>query len=82
MPKSKRDVFQAASPVDHLFNKAFDGVSLVGCEGRDGERDVVNIEERDGPSFSIGGVGSRRRPYVLRAGRGGSGASTGSDRSG
>jgi hypothetical protein len=43
---------------------------------------VVNMEARDGPSFSIGGDGSRRRPYVFRAGRGASGTSTGSDRSG
>jgi hypothetical protein len=43
---------------------------------------VVNMEERDGPASSAGGVGSRLRPYVLRTGFGGSDTSGASDFSG
>jgi hypothetical protein len=82
IPRSSRDVFQDASPVDHRLSRAFDGESRIGRVGRGGEREVVNMEEREGPASSAGGVGSRLRPYVFRTGFGGSGTSVKSDFSG
>lgn len=62
MPRSSNDVFQDASPVANRFRRALDGDSLMDRVGRGGEREVVNMEERDGPASSVGGVGSRLRP--------------------
>jgi hypothetical protein len=62
IPRSSKDVFQDASPVDHRFKRALEGDSRTECVGRGGEREVVNMEDKDGPASSVGGVGSRLRP--------------------